>query len=114
MTAKKSAKKCDARSRHEINYATIAIPLKFDNVSSVMTAKKYAKKCAARSKFLFFVIKPAALFTFSFPSSLSTRLRIFFEREDFFTVLAFRPLVNGVFRYQNRRFLNTVSTEWRF
>ena len=43
----------------DIGIATIAISLKYDNVSREITAKKSAKKRAARSKFLFFsVIKP--------------------------------------------------------
>ena len=38
----------------DIGIATIAIPLKYDNVGREMTAKKSAKKRAARSKVSFF------------------------------------------------------------
>ena len=37
----------------DIGIATIAIPLKYDNVGREMTAKKSAKKRAARSKVSF-------------------------------------------------------------
>ena len=40
----------------DIGIATIAIPLKYDNVGREMTAKKSAKKRAARSKVSFFSV----------------------------------------------------------
>ena len=41
----------------DIGIATIAIPLKYDNVGREMSAKKSAKKCAATSEFLFWLLK---------------------------------------------------------
>ena len=39
----------------------------------------------------------------------STRMRIFLKTEVFFSVLALRPHVNGVFRMRKRRFSKTLS-----
>ena len=81
---------------------------------------EFQYKCITEKCILPFYKRPGQIHNFicclkyicrasSFYKAPSTRMRIFLKTEVFFSVLALRPHVNGVFGMRKRRFSKTLS-----